>query len=178
MAGPERDGQPRVKRRNHAEADGWSLVEATERDLRNLMGWFSDARSVNEWGGPRFRFPYTWQTFREDCHWGKMATYRLNDPNGAFAAFGQLYRRYGRINLARLVAHPSMRGIGVGKRLVALLLDAGPGVLPCGEFSLFVFRDNIRALECYRSMGFVIRDYPSDAPMPDECYYLTRPVEE
>jgi ribosomal protein S18 acetylase RimI-like enzyme len=159
-------------------ADGWSLAEATENDLRELMGWFADARAVNEWGGPRFRYPYTWETFREDCHWEKMATYRLNDPRGRFVGFGQLYKRYDRINLARLVVHPERRGAGVGKRLVALLLLAGPGVLPCSEFSLFVFRDNIRALECYRSMGFVIRDYPSDAPMPDQCYYLTRPVEE
>ena len=160
------------------EVDGWKLVEATENDLREMMSWFSDAQSVNEWGGPSFRFPFTRETFHEDCHWGKMATFRLSDPDGRFAAFGQLYQRYGRINLARLVAHPSMRGRGVGKRLIALMLVAGPKLLPCKEFSLFVFRDNIRALECYRSMGFVIREYPSGAPLRDKCYYLTRAAEQ
>ena len=63
------------------------MVEATESDLHELMNWFPDAQSVNEWGGPRFRFPFTRQTFLEDCHWGKMATYRLSDPDGEFAAF-------------------------------------------------------------------------------------------
>ena len=159
-----------------ADADGWKLVEATEQDLLDLMTWFQDAPSVLEWGGPAFRFPFTAESFRKDCHWGKMASFRLDDPGGRFAAFGQLYRRYGRINLARLVAHPTMRGCGVGKRLIAHMLEVGPKLLSCKEFSLFVFRDNIMALECYRSMGFVIRDYPSGAPMPDQCYYLTRPA--
>ncbi len=29
-----------------AEHDGWTLIEATETDLDQLMTWFSDARSV------------------------------------------------------------------------------------------------------------------------------------
>ena len=161
-----------------AQADGWTLMEATEQDLRELMAWFPDAQSVLAWGGPKFRFPFTEDTFRRDCHWGKMATFRLDDPDGTFAAFGQLYERYGRINFARLVAHPSMRGQGVGKRLLSLMMEVGPKLLSCKEFSLFVLRDNIMALECYRSMGFVIRDYPSDGPLPGQCYYLTRPAEQ
>ena len=156
----------------------WVLVEATEQDLGELMRWFSDADSVLEWGGPAFRFPFSEETFRKDCYWGRMASFRLSDPDGQFAAFGQLYQRYGRINLARLVAHPTMRGRGVGKRLISRMLETGPKLLPCKEFSLFVFRDNIMALECYRSMGFVIDDYPDGAPLPDRCYYLTRPAEQ
>lgn len=42
------------------------------------------------------------------------------------------------------------------------------------EFSLFVYRDNVPALECYKAMGFEIRDYPEGASMADQCYYLTR----
>ena len=160
----------------HAVADGWTLVEATHGDMLQLMTWFNNAGAVNEWGGPRFRFPFTEATFRKDCHWGRMATFRLSDPDGKFAAFGQLYERYGRINLARLVVHPESRGNGVGKRLISALMDVGPRLFRCSEFSLFVFRDNVPALGCYLSMGFVIRDYPKGAPMRDQCYYLTRPV--
>ena len=160
-----------------AEADQWTLVEATDSDLRELMRWFDTESAVIEWGGPVFRFPFSEETFREDCHWGKMATFRLNAPDGGFAAFGQLYKRYGRINFARLVVHPKLRGRGVGKRLVRLLMAVGPKLLPCDEFSLFVFRDNMPALGCYQSMGFEIRDYPEGAPLPDQCYYLTRPVD-
>jgi len=27
---------------------------------------------------------------------------------------------------------------------------------------------------CYTSLGFVVRDYPVDAPWPDKCFFLTR----
>ena len=154
----------------------WQLVTATERDLDELMSWFRNAGDVDLWGGPRFRYPFTSATFRKDCHWGRMPSFRLTSPAGDFAAFGQMYRRYGRINLARLVVSPDNRGHGVGKRLVALLIEVGPTLFTADEFSLFAYRHNAAALACYTSMGFVIRDYPAGARMADECYYLTRPV--
>lgn len=157
---------------------GWTLRNATEGHLEHLMGWFADAHSLNVWGGPKFRYPYTPESFREDCHWGRMATFVLESPDDRFAGFGQIYDRYGRINLARLVVHPELRGQGVGRRLVELLLAVGPTVVDRAEFSLFAYRDNRPALKCYQRAGFRIRDYPKDAPMADVCYYLTRPVEE
>ena len=137
---------------------GWQLAEAADHDLEELMSWFRDADEVNIWAGPRFRFPFTRSTFRKD-----------------FSAFGQMYERYGRINLARLVVNPGMRGRGIGKRLVASLIEIAPSIFSSNEFSLFSYRHNAAALGCYQSMGFVIQDYPEDAPMADECYYLVRP---
>lgn len=159
-----------------AGQEGWRLVDAKDSDLDRLMNWFGDALAVKIWGGPKFRYPFTARSFRKDCHWGRMVAYRLDSPDGEFSAFGQMYERLGRINLARLVVHPESRGQGVGKRLIGLMLEAGPRHFECDEFSLFVYRDNLPALECYKAMGFVIRDYPEGAVMADECYYLTRPV--
>ncbi len=158
------------------ERGGWQLVEASDRDLDELMSWFHDAAEVDIWGGPRFRFPFTKATFRKDCHWGRMPGFRLDSPAGEFSAFGQMYQRYGRINLARLIVDPGMRGRGVGKRLVGLLIEMGPELFPADELSLFVYRHNAAALGCYKSMGFVVRDYPQGARMADQCYYMTRPV--
>ena len=167
------------------DRDGWALRDATEDDLAKLMNWFTDARSVNVWGGPKFRYPFSAETFREDCHWGRMATFVLESPGGDLAAFGQVYERYHRINLARLIVRfdrrvvvprPDLRGQGVGGRLVELLIEVGPSVVDRPELSLFVYRDNTPALECYQQAGFRIRDYPLDAPMGDVCFYLTRPV--
>lgn len=158
------------------DPDGWTLRDATEHDLEQLMDWFVDANSVNVWGGPKFRYPFTPESFREDCHWGRMATFALETSAGALAAFGQVYERYERINLARLVVHPDRRGQGAGRRLVELLIEVGPKIVDRNQLSLFVYRDNTPALECYLRAGFRICDYPDDAPLADVCYYLTRPV--
>jgi ribosomal protein S18 acetylase RimI-like enzyme len=161
-----------------ADRDGWQLVEASDRDLDELMSWFHDAAQVDVWGGPRFRFPFTRATFRKDCRWGRMPGFRLNSPAGEFSAFGQMYQRYGRINFARLVVKPGLRGQGVGRKLVGKMIEEGPKLFPADEFSLFAYRHNTAALACYRSMGFVVRDYPQGARMADQCYYLTRPIQQ
>ena len=156
--------------------DGWILDAAVEGDIDRLMRWFPDQFSTGIWGGPGFRSPYTRHSFAEDMHWGRMASFSLRNPDDEFAAFGQIYERVGCINLARLVANPDMRGHGVGKRLVGMLMIVGRGLFSCPKFSLFVYRDNTPAYQCYTSMGFVRSDYPDKMPLGEDCDYLTRPV--
>ncbi|MDH3747031.1 MAG: GNAT family N-acetyltransferase [Gammaproteobacteria bacterium] len=156
--------------------DAWTLQRSDEVDIDVLMGWFDTEAEVITWGGPKFRFPYTRESFRKDCHWPEMASFSLRDPSEQLCAFGQMYDRNGRINLARLVVRPDRRGNGIGRQLVTMLMSVGPTLLPLGEFSLFVFRDNLPALKCYRSLGFEIQEYPADQILSDQCYYLTRPV--
>ncbi len=159
------------------EMQGWCLEPARDHDLDELMKWFDGEHSIIIWGGPKFRYPFNRGTFQEDCHWGDMATFSLRGPENTFSAFGQLYERDRRINLARLITHPAMRRQGVGRRLVQMLMSLGADLFALDEYSLFVFRDNTPALECYRSLGFEVQDYPSNQILADECYYLTRPVE-
>ena len=156
--------------------NGWSLEDSVAGDVDHLMTWFPDADSIDIWGGPGFRFPFTRNSFLEDMHWGKMASFSLRDPSGDLAAFGQLYEKFGCINLARLVANPDTRGQGVGSRLVGMLMTVGRPMFTCSKFSLFVFRGNAPALKCYQSMGFNITDYPDEMPHGDICDYMTRPV--
>ena len=143
--------------------------------MDELMTWFPTAADVNVWGGPKFRYPFTRETFRQDCRWPEMQSYVLRDDQ-ELLAFGQFYERLSRINLARLIANPGRRGEGVGRHLVEALLDEGPRHLDCAEYSLFVYRDNTPALRCYESCGFRTTAYPKDTEWADECYYLTRPV--
>lgn len=157
-------------------ADDWVLRESVAGDIDRLMKWFPDAASIAVWGGPGFRHPFTRHSFAEDMHWGKMASFSLHDSRGELAAFGQLYERLGCINLARIVANPAIRGQGVGKRLVGRLMQVGRPMFPCKKFSLFVYRDNKPAYECYKSMGFMMAEFPDGVPMADVCDYLTRPV--
>lgn len=159
--------------RGALQDDGWTLVPATDSDFDDVMSWFPDAHSVHIWGGPDFRFPFTRESFRTDCRADVMASYVLRDPDGRLAAFGQTYERDGRGHLARLVSNPALRRQGAGRRLIRMIIRTLEAQ-DYDEYSLFVIRDNLPAYECYRSLGFVVVEYPEDAPMPDKCYFLTR----
>lgn len=156
--------------------DGWTLRPAAEADVDILMRWFQSGAEVNDWGGPYFRYPFTRETFVEDVHWGRMASFVMLDAAELVAGFGQIYERDDRIHFARLIVDPERRGRGAGRRLIELLMAAGAGLYPHDEFSLFVYRANEPAYRCYRSLGFEVADYPPDMPLAEECVFLTRSV--
>lgn len=160
----------------HLDKDGWDLREAHDDDFDTLMAWFPDARAVDIWGGPEFRFPFTRASFLADCRVDIMLSYSLLSPQDELAAFGQRYERNGRGHLARLVSNPAMRRQGAGRRLITMMIEAIRQEGKYEEASLFVYRDNTPAYRCYRSLGFSVQDYPDDAAMADRCYFLTRPV--
>ena len=154
----------------------WSFDPAGAADIDELMTWFPDAASVDIWGGPRFRFPFDQASFHEDCRWQEYSSYCLRDPEKRFVAFGQIGKRYKRSHLARLIAHPEMRGRGVGRRLLEQLVETAREANECQEVALFVYRHNTAALQCYRALGFEIQEYPEDAPMRELCFYLSRAI--
>ncbi len=155
--------------------DGWTLRNTTDSDIDELIGWFPDAASVDIWGGPEFRFPFTRQSFCEDCHLENvLQSFSLLDPDGRMAGFGQLYNRHERGHLARLISNPEMRRQGAGRRLIELLVRVARERYGFEEYSLFVYRHNEPAYRCYLDLGFTVQEYPDDAKMKDKCYFLTR----
>ena len=157
---------------------GWELQRATSTDLDTLMTWLPDADSVAMWGGPGFKYPFTKRSFRKHCHWQEMDSFSLKSAEGEFVAFGQVYDRIGRINLARLIVKPDMRRQGIGRRLIEMLMQVGRDLFALDEYSLFVHKENIAALRCYESLGFEIRDYPTKHSLAGIAHYLTRPVDK
>ena len=155
-------------------AGGWVLEPAGDAEFDQVMAWFPDGASVDIWGGPRVRYPFTRATFIEDLRVTTADSYVLRDPGKALAAFGQSYERCGRGHLARLVVNPALRRQGAGRRLIEMILASLESRRGYSEFSLFVYRHNRPALRCYQSLGFVVTDYPDDAPMADKCYFLTK----
>jgi len=154
----------------------WSLETANAADIDELITWFPDAHSVDIWGGPNFRYPFNSETFHADCRWREFSSFCLRNSAKEFAAFGQLGSRYGRSHLARLVANPRMRGQGVGRRLMEMMIERASKEQDHPEIALFVYKDNEPAYRCYLATGFEVQEYPAGAPMPEKCLYLTRPV--
>jgi len=154
--------------------DGWTLEAPVDADIDELMRWFPDAGSVDRWGGPRIRYPFTPESFRHDCRIGDIQTYCLRNSDATMCAFGQVYDRHDRGHLARLITHPEMRRHGIGKRLINMLTEAARQHSGHTRYSLFVYKDNEPAYRCYLAVGFVVQEYPDDAPMKGKCYFLTR----
>jgi len=154
--------------------NGWSLAPAADSDFDDLMSWFPDADAVNIWGGPNFRHPFTAETFREDCKIDLMASYVLHNSDDDLAAFAQSCRRNGRGHIARVVTNPSLRRQGAGRQLIKMIISVLDATKDYDEYSLFVYRHNTPAYQCYLSLGFVVAEYPDDAPMRDKCFFLTR----
>jgi ribosomal protein S18 acetylase RimI-like enzyme len=154
--------------------DGWTLAAAEDDDFDQVRTWFTDAESVDRWAGPSFRYPYTRQTFVEDCRTDIAESYALRNPGGQLAAFGQTCERNGRGHLLRLVVNPLMRRQGAGQRLIQMMIATLEDRYDYDEYSLFVYRDNTPAYQCYLSLGFVVTDYPEDGLLADKCYFLTK----
>lgn len=154
-----------------------SLDRVLESDIDILMTWFASAAQTAVWGGPGFRHPFSRASFHADCHWLDISSYALRDQADDVVAFGQLYERFGRINLARIAVNPAYRSKGVGKVLLDNLIDEGRRIFDLPEFSLFVMSDNQVARRLYLSAGFARAEFPDGAPMKDICHYMTRPVD-
>ena len=153
-----------------------TLEIAAAGDIDELMDWFPDAESVDIWGGPRFRYPFTRRSFIKDCRIKRMTTYSLRRADGPMLAFGQVYVRDNRAHLARLIANPALRRLGYGRLLIEKIIGVIRQEREYAEVSLFVYRHNEPAYRCYRSLGFSVQDYPPDAALEDQCYFLTCPI--
>jgi ribosomal protein S18 acetylase RimI-like enzyme len=150
------------------------LDSAIAADVDSIMSWFPDAESTLQWGGENFRYPFTRESFHDDCRWTDMATYVLRNGNGRTAGFAQFYVRNECTHFARICVNPDLRGRGYGKIMLDLLMEEGRRVLPYEKFSLFVMRDNAAARSLYEKLGFQIDDYPPNASMKDICFYMTK----
>lgn len=142
--------------------------------IRELMTWFPDEASVRIWGGPVFRYPFDESSFLADIHWGRMATYVIVGEGGEMVAFGQLYEKVQRAHLARLVVSPEQRGKGCGRLLVSKLIEVAGKLFPGADQSLYVIRDNHRALRCYQGLGFAEAAAPAADHIPADQLFMVR----
>jgi len=137
------------------------LVPASIAHVEELMSWLPDREAVANWGGSRFRYPFSRESFLEDVHWNRMPTFVLLDTVGTMIGFGQVYEKEGRGHLARLIVSPGHRGKGHGTALVEQLSEKARELFSCSELSLYVVRDNEVATRCYAKAGFEEASFPS-----------------
>lgn len=156
--------------------DSLRLVDPAPEHLPILMSWITAKDQCEQWGGPLFRYPFTRESFREDCRWGELAGGALVGGDGELLAFGQYYLRRDRCHFGRLIVSPAHRGLRLGEVLVRELARKGCAELGAEECSLFVLKDNAAAQALYDRLGFARADYPEPFDWLDQCDYLVAPA--
>jgi ribosomal protein S18 acetylase RimI-like enzyme len=152
------------------------LVNASDADIPDLMTWFRDARSTQEWGGWAFRYPFDDKTFREDIQLIELDSFVVRSESGELIAFGQVRNKFGRGHVARLAVAPKCRGRGLGRELVNSLCDKAIELFGCSENSLFVSKTNVAALRCYAGLGFREAPYPKDDGTEHKTLFMIREI--
>lgn len=153
------------------------LTTPTNADLQLIGSWFKDEAQMRIWSGPKFRYPFTEETFKQDLSMERLPSFCLRNTepslNHLLIGFGQYYLRAGRCHFGRLVINPDCRGQNKVADLMSLLAEKGCADLNVNELSLFVFNDNYKAKRVYEKLGFVETEYPEAMPM-DGCVYMTK----
>jgi ribosomal protein S18 acetylase RimI-like enzyme len=152
------------------------LTIASDADIPELMTWFHDARSTQEWGGWVFRFPFDDKTFREDVQLSELDSFVARSESRELIAFGQVRNKYGRGHLARLAVAPKHRGRGLGRDLVSSLCQKATELFGCSENSLFVSKTNAAAIRCYTGLEFHEAPYPEDRSMGHKTLFMIRKI--
>jgi ribosomal protein S18 acetylase RimI-like enzyme len=150
------------------------LICPTEQQYLQLKSWFSNHQQIQTWGGPDMTYPMSDENFHTLLTVNHSKSFCLLNDEQQLVAFGQYYMRLGRHHLARLAVNPTYRGQGLAKILITKLLEQAFLAQPAKGASLFVFRDNIVAYDCYLSLGFIEIDYPEE-PFPGKmqnCAYM------
>ncbi|MBD1584527.1 GNAT family N-acetyltransferase [Pseudoalteromonas sp. S16_S37] len=149
------------------------LVLAADAHIKQLMTWFNSELQLTQWAGPNFRYPFDLETFRADLHADQLTSCALQSQQGTLAAFGQFYMRFGRCHLARLVVNPKQRGQGVANLLLNALCKRGLQFLNVEQCGLFVYKDNLSAIQAYEKFGFVIHQSP-EHDLIEHCVYMVK----
>lgn len=137
-----------------------------EADFSWLKRWVTSAELLVQFAGTEFEYPLTLN---------QLTAYQSMYPTRRFYvamledtpfAFGEIipqesgHPRLGRI----LVGEISMRGLGLGSKFVAALLEECRRLYYCHSVDLNVWDENTAAIRCYEKVGFVFS--------PDERFVL------
>lgn len=152
------------------------LRNIDQAGIELIMSWVDDAQLCRIWGGPGFRHPFTLETFTEDGRFADLTSRLLEASPECVLAFGQLYEKSKRIHLGRLIVSPAHRRRGHGVALINALLRDGLRNLQLEETSLYVYKYNSPAVNCYRKLGYRVAPPPVEDPLFKDCLFMVAQV--
>lgn len=126
-------------------------------DFQLISSWVTDEALLLQFSGTDFSYPLTAK---------QITDYQISHPDRRFYigyttdglafAFGEIIpQESGHPRLARiLIGEPKLRGQGLGKYFIKLLLEESKQRYQTNTVELFAWEKNYAAIKCYESVGF------------------------
>lgn len=126
-------------------------------DFELIASWVTDEALLLQFSGTDFSYPLTTQ---------QISDYQILHPERQFYigyttdglpfAFGEIIpQESGNPRLGRiLVGEPRLRGQGLGRYFITLLLEKSKQCYQTNTVELFAWEKNHAAIRCYESVGF------------------------
>ena len=138
---------------------GMTLRPFKINDAATILSWCRNKRAFRLWSADRYKdFPARPEEMMEQYRGENM--YPLTAVVGE-AIVGHILLRWPSkdksvIRLGFVIVDDSKRGKGYGKQMLRHAIDYARRELGARKITLGVFCDNLPALECYKSVGFLI----------------------
>lgn len=153
----------------------FALRAPRSSDYTALVSWVPDATASARWAGASLGFPLSATDLPARLEAGTRPSYFLSDDSGAPLGFAQHWQRPdGAVHLGRIIVSPHKRGLGLGARLVTLLIAQAVSVSKASAVTLRVYRDNTVAHGLYRKLGFK----PVEAESDTEVLFMELLIEQ
>ncbi|WP_075980669.1 GNAT family N-acetyltransferase [Bacillus massilinigeriensis] len=137
----------------------------TESDFNQLINWIESPEFMIQWSGSSFNYPldvtqlskYIEKANQENS---EIYIYKVihNESNKVIGhlSLGNINKRNNSARIGRvLVGDQSVRGLGIGQKMIEELLKIAFEELHLHRVSLGVFDFNHSAISCYEKAGFV-----------------------
>ena len=134
-------------------------------DAETILSWCKDKHAFRLWSADRYKeFPAQPEEMMEQYEGENM--YPLTAVVGE-EIIGHILLRFPSedksvIRFGFVIVDDSKRGKGYGKQMLRLAIDYAQRELGAQKITLGVFCDNLSAVECYKSVGFRIRQWTMD----------------
>ena len=134
------------------------------RDFEEIRNWIADERTHALWSANRIKYPLDKSSFAdamaelaEQCGDSPFVATDENDKPAGFFCYS-LNHESGEGMLKFIMVNPTLRGQGLGKKMLRLALKYAFEISGAKAVHLNVFSQNVNAKRCYEGAGFAERN--------------------
>ena len=130
-----------------------SLKRSSIEDFFLASSWVFTQEECDIWSGGKVIFPIVKEQMLEAIGWNDALNWSLTRREELLGVGQLIIKEDQRLHMARIILSPAHRGQGLGRNLVAKMVEAGHSKNPkC--LSLNVHPENEKAISLYASLGF------------------------